>query len=274
MIIGVHTSMAKGLAVIPPFLHQLGCNAMQLFLHSPRQWRESKYNQDDIDGFKKGVAQFGIKAVLGHSSYFTNFAMPWQNAERAMHFLKFDLAILQRIGGYGLVTHVGKCLTYNKKEGCAFIASNLNRLLTESAEFQIPLFLENGAGQGTEFGVTFDELAEIYEGISAENRKRLFFCLDTCHSFAAGYDYRTQEAVKKTFAEFDRLLGKQNLKAIHLNDSKKPFGSHVDRHANIGEGEIGLNGINLIVAEAVKRQVPIILETPDLYNDVLYFTHK
>lgn len=271
-IIGVHVSIAQGLTAIPPFLKELNCTAMQLFLHSPRQWRESTYKEEDIQGFKKGAKETEIKAIVGHSSYFTNFAKPWNEAAAAMHFIRFDLGILSRIGGKGLVTHIGKSLELNRDEAFSYTVSNLNRILEETEEWEVPLYLENGAGQGSEIGVTFEELARIQDDITAKNKKRLFFALDTCHSFAAGYDWRTEETTLHTFSEFDRLLGKENLKVIHLNDSKKPIGSKVDRHANTGEGEIGMTGIQAIINEATKRKIPMILETPDLYNDVLKFT--
>ncbi|MBI5412331.1 deoxyribonuclease IV [Candidatus Peregrinibacteria bacterium] len=274
MIVGVHVSIAEGLAPLPFFLDSLGCNAMQLFLHSPQQWRESTYDEEDIHDFKKGVKAHGIKTIVGHSSYFTNFAKPWKEAAPAMHFIKFDLDILQRIGGHGLVTHVGKFLELPKEDAFRYTIENLNCALEESEALEVPLFLENGAGQGTEIGVSFEELARVYEGIGKKNRSRLFFCLDTCHSFAAGYDWRTLKAVLDTFKEFDRLLGAEKLKVIHLNDAKKPLGSHVDRHADLGQGEIGWEGIQAILSEANRRKVPLILETPDLYEDVVKITKK
>jgi deoxyribonuclease-4 len=174
-----------------------------------------------------------------------------------------DIVKTHALGGYGVVLHIGKYLELEKKEAYKHLSTNLTQVLEMTEDEGIPILMETTAGQGTEIGFRFDELAEVYDSITQKDRVK--FCLDTAHIFAAGYDIRTPEKVKETFDEFDRLLGLDNLKLVHLNDSKKLFGSRVDRHANFGadDANIGNIGITEVAKIALSRNIPIVIETPE-----------
>jgi deoxyribonuclease-4 len=262
LIAGAYASIAKGFVkAAENTVEQVGGNALQIFLKSPRGGGVCKLTDAEASDYKKYAQTQGLFTVA-HCSYLLNFAKDLTDKPWTLTNLIDDLNNLERLGGVGVVLHIGKSLGLPRAVGLEFVIQNIGSVLTQTKNLKAAIILENTAGQGTELGFTFDELAVIYRGL--KKHKRVKFCLDTCHAFAAGYDLRSLAGVKKTFAEFDQKLGLKNLACIHFNDSKSKYESRVDRHADLGEGEIGLSGLRAIAKLAASKKIPLILETPEL----------
>jgi len=259
-IYGAHMSISGGFTAAMREAHEvLDANAMQIFMKSPRGKGKSKLTPDEAREFKAYAKEIGFKYTVVHCSYLLNFAKKGQRW--ALDSLIEDLNGAEMLGASGVVLHVGKHLDNSYEDAFEFLIPNLKTVLAETSS---NLILENTAGQGTEMGRSFEELAEI---MSVLGDKRVRICLDTCHSWAWGYDWGDPGAV---FEEFDRVIGLSNLDVIHLNDATKERGSRVDRHANLGDGEIGEDRLEKIVKFAGEKSIPLILETPERYGK----THK
>ena len=239
----------------------IGCTAVQVFTSSPQMWRAAPVTQEKVDAFKAAQKETGIKHVVSHDSYLVNLCGPDPELrEKSFQGLKGEI---MRCAVYGIgyvVSHMGASRGQETDESLKVVAAATRRLLEETPK-EVMLLMETTAGQGSALNANFEELAWLLNAL--KGNKRLGVCLDTCHVFVAGYDIRTQRTYKATFEDFGKVVGFDRLKAIHCNDSKKGLGTRVDRHAHIGEGEIGLEAFRFLVNDARFEQVPILLETPE-----------
>ena len=261
--IGAHVSAAGGVANAPLNATAIGANAFALFTKNQRQWQAKPLTDEDIESFGKNLAESGIlpEQVLPHDSYLINLGNP--DREKRKKSLDSFIHELERVEQLGLTLlnfHPGSHVNAADEEECLkLIADAMNEAIaqTESAV----LVIENTAGQGSAVGYRFEHLARLIE--LTEDTSRVGVCLDTCHSFAAGYDLRTPEAYEATMKEFGSIVGFDRLKGMHLNDAKSAYRSRVDRHASLGEGNIGWDGFRLLIEDSRTDGIPLILETTD-----------
>lgn len=261
--IGAHVSAAGGVQNAPLNAEAIGANAFALFTKSQRQWASKPLTETEIIEFKNNCrdAQIGLEAVLPHDSYLINLGHPDdEKIEISREAFTDEMRRCEQLGLKLLNFHPGSHLNLIPiSESLARVAESINRTL--SVTRSCIAVIENTAGQGSNLGSHFEEIAEIIAQI--KDPSRVGVCLDTCHTFAAGYDLSDTTACEKTFSEFDRIVGFRYLRAMHLNDSMKGLGCHVDRHASLGEGMLGLNVFRYILADPRFEQIPLVLETPD-----------
>lgn len=239
------------------------CQALQIFTKSAGQWRARELPPEEIALFRARVEQTGIHPVVAHNSYLINVAaaMPALRAQ-SIAALGEELDRAESLGLDGLVMHPGSFTTGTEEEGLRSIGEALAGLLAERPRARTRILLEHTAGQGTNLGHRFEHLAAILD--RAGGSSRLGVCLDTCHLLAAGYDLCSPEGYEHTFRSFDRIVGLDRIKVFHLNDSKKPCGSRVDRHEHIGKGCLGLEPFRLLLNDPRFASLPMLLETPKL----------
>lgn len=238
-----------------------GCEAMQIFAKNASQWRGRVIPPDEIRAFRTLVKRSGIAPVVSHASYLINLATANRGLRtQSIAAMADELDRAEALGLLGVVLHPGCYTDGSEPHGLALIAEALDQLLRERPRGRALVILEHTAGQGTSLGATFEQLATII-GLMKQPR-RVAVCLDTCHLLASGYDIASPEGYARTFRDFGRIVGFERLKVFHLNDSKRPLGSRVDRHAHIGEGFVGLDGFRRIVNDRRFRDLPMLLETP------------
>ncbi|MGC8797125.1 MAG: deoxyribonuclease IV [candidate division WOR-3 bacterium] len=260
MRFGFHISIAGGFAKVRPRAEELGCDTIQLFTRSPRGWTAAELVPEDVRKFRQDISESKISPVFAHAPYLPNLAATEPTLKkRSVDTIVDDLNRCAALGIEFLVVHVGKAMGTAEATAIGRVAENINRILGR-AKNRVKLLLENTAGMGSEIGYRFEQIAEIIQRV--EDRDRIGVTLDTAHSFAAGYDWRTRSAIDETLRQFDRAIGFGKLYLLHLNDSKTPFGSRVDRHWHIGRGEIGIAGFREIVNHPLLRNLPGIMETP------------
>lgn len=260
-LFGAHMSIAGGYHKALSAAHELGCQSVQLFTKNNNQWKAKELRADDITEFKKVLRQTRLKLPLAHDCYLINLASP--NVELFRQSVEAFVIEMQRAEALGLaylVTHPGAATDGDETAGLKRVAQALDEIHARCTGFKLRVLLETTAGQGTSLGHRFEHLAAIIEQVAEP--ERLGVCLDTCHVFAAGYALAPEKNYRATFREFDRVIGLKTLKAFHVNDSLKPQGSRVDRHAHIGQGCLGLEPFRLLVNDRRFRQHPMILETP------------
>ena len=261
--LGAHLSISGGLPRAVDRAVASRCEALQIFTKSAGQWRARVIPDDEMVLFRRRVADTGIHPVIAHNSYLINIAAAAPALrEQSLAALLEEYDRADALGLQGLVMHPGSFTTSTESEGLRLIASGLRALLRTRRRAAPLILLEHTAGQGTNLGHRFEHLATIIEGL--DGSPRVGVCLDTCHLLAAGYDICSEEGYNQTFLEFDRLVGLDRLKAFHLNDSKKPCGSRVDRHEHIGKGCLGLEPFRRIVTDPRFVGLPMLLETPKL----------
>ncbi len=270
MPFGAHMSVSGGLARAFARGQQVGCEAMQIFTKSERQWAAKPIAPEDAAAFKAEQARTGIGPVVVHDSYLINLAAPGDElwAKSTAAFAE-ELERCATLAIPYLVTHPGAHTGSGEEAGLAREAVALERLFAQGVGGETMVLLETTAGQGSALGHRFEHLARLFELVPQTGR--LGVCVDTCHIFAAGYDISTPEGYAATFEEFDRLIGLQHIRCFHLNDSQKELGSRVDRHSHIGQGCIGLEAFRLLVNDPRFAAVPKIIETPkgdDMAEDV------
>src|SRR6478672_11528761 len=258
---GAHMSVAGGLprAVERAVVH--GCDALQIFAKNASQWRGRPIPPEEVAEFRSRVSAAGLQSVVSHASYLINLATTADTLRaqsRAAMADEIDRA--EALGLLGVVLHPGCYTSGSPSEGIRLIANNLRDLLDERPNGQTMVLLEHTAGQGSAIGSRFEELAEIIALM--DGHPRVGVCLDTCHLLASGYDIASDAGYRRTFTEFGKLVGFERLKAFHLNDSKKPLGSRVDRHEHIGQGHLGLEPFRRLVNDRRFRDLPMLLETP------------
>lgn len=262
MRLGAQMSVAGGLHHAFERAAEAGCDAMMIFTKSNRQWRAKPLSDDDVKAYREAAAiHSNIYPVAVHASYLINVASSKPDLwKRSYEALKVEVERAEAIGAEMLVFHPGAYVDADEETGLTNIARALNQLLDETADCEVLLCLETMAGQGTTLGHRFEHLARLREQ-TGEN-SRLGVCLDTCHVFAAGYDIRTPETYEETMRRFDDIVGLENLTCFHFNDSRFELGAGKDRHAHIGEGEIGLQGFANFVNDARWKDHAAYLETP------------
>jgi deoxyribonuclease-4 len=246
--------------------HAVQMTACQIFTKNASQWKAKPIDPAVIERFQQQREATGIAHLVAHDSYLINVASPddalWEKSRLA---LMDELDRCDQLGVPYLVAHPGGHVGSGEDAGIARISEAINRIHDEQPEGQAKILLETTAGQGTHLGRTFEELAAIIDKV--EDKSRVAVCFDTCHVFAAGYDLRDPEVYAATMTAFDEIIGLHQLKVLHLNDSKKGLGSRVDRHAPIGEGELGLTAFELIMNDERLAGLPGVLETPKGDND-------
>lgn len=257
--LGAHVSIAGGLDRAFQRGEEADCTALQIFTKNANSWQAKPLDEIETQAFRRARQASAVGPVLAHNSYLINLASPQaSNWTRSKAALRDELVRCDQLGVDGLVLHPGAHIDTGVDAGIARIRMALNEILDQTPA-SVVLLLENTAGQGSYLGGDFAHLARLLDGFDS---KRFGVCFDTCHAHAAGYDLSTTAGYEQTMAEFDRVVGLQWLKAFHLNDSLKPCGSHVDRHAHIGAGTIGRAGFASLMRDARFATLPMILETP------------
>jgi deoxyribonuclease-4 len=259
---GVHTAVDRALSI--------GCTALQVFTKNNNQWSAKPLAEEEIENYKRKIAEATITPVMAHDSYLINLcAMNPDTLERSRKAFIDELTRCEQFGIQLLNFHPGAHGGAGEEEGIKRVVESLNIAHERTEEFKVLSVVETSAGQGPAVGYKFEQLEKIINGVDKPDRMAV--CVDTCHIFAAGYDIRTEEKYEATFEEFDNIIGLQRLVAFHYNDSKKEFGSHRDRHEHIGKGMIGVAGFSLLMNDTRFANIPKILETPkskDLHEDV------
>jgi deoxyribonuclease-4 len=259
MLIGAHVSPAGGLWRALERGRDLGAQAIQIFNQSPRMWRPTAYGEDDYRRFRETMAASEIGAVMIHAVYLVNCASDDPAIrEKSLASLTHSLRVGDAIGAHCVVVHPGSAKTGPVDEAIARAGELFRAALDDSDH--CPLHLENTAGAGGTLGRSFAELAELLE--AGGGGRRLGVCLDSCHLLASGYEIRTPEALGSVIDACEAAIGTGQIGSLHLNDSKTPLGSNRDRHANVGEGELGLEGARAYVNEPRFASLPCVLETP------------
>ncbi len=261
LLFGAHMSIAGGMDQAVDRAHLVGCDALQVFTKNNNQWRAAPFREGEVEAFRRCLAETGIGPVVAHDGYLINLAARakplWRKSLAAF------LVELERCATLGipyLVTHPGSHGGAGEAEGVRRAAEALEAALARVAGPMV--LLETTAGQGNSLGWRFEQLAAIRAAVGARARARIGVCLDTCHLFAAGYDFRTPAAYRALRRALNATLGLDLVRAIHANDSKKGLGSRVDRHEHIGRGQIGAAGFRQFVRDPAWRGVPMLLETP------------
>ncbi|MFP3873960.1 MAG: deoxyribonuclease IV [Thiohalophilus sp.] len=264
--IGAHVSAAGGVQNAPLNAQAIGAKAFALFTKNQRQWQAKPLSAEAIDAFKTHLQQVGIAAenVLPHDSYLINLGHPDKAAlEKSRTAFVDEMQRCEQLGLKLLNFHPGSHLNkISESQSLAIVADSINRALEQTRG--VTAVIENTAGQGTNLGYRFEHLAEIIEQV--EDKDRIGVCIDTCHTFTAGYDLRTPEACEATFGEFDEIVGFNYLRGMHLNGSKPDLGDRVDRHESLEKGKLGLAVFHYIMQDKRFDAIPMVLETPDPDN--------
>ena len=279
MLIGAHVSPAGGLPNAIARGAERGCEAIQIFNQSPRMWKPTAYVEEDFAAFREAMAGSPIRAVLIHAVYLLNCASEDEEIRaKSLASLTHSLRVGDAIGAAGVVLHPGSAIgrlagepktRAGRASGSRPQAGEVGPAIERAGELiaraladseRCELHLENTAGAGGTLGRSFEELAALIEAAGAG--PRLGVCLDSCHLFASGYDIRTSDGLAETIDRFDEIVGAGRLRSLHLNDSQTPLGSARDRHADIGEGELGEEGCTAFLSEPRFDSLPCVLETP------------
>ena len=268
--LGAHQSIAGGVDRALERAASIGCEAVQMFLKNNMQWRGPALATEEIAGFHHRHRALGDGAVFAHSSYLINLASLNPRVLRpSIAAVRDEIERADALGIPFIVMHPGAHLGAGERAGLARIARSLDQIFRGTDGSRVRLALETTAGQGTNLGYRFEHLAEIRSQVEAPSRVAV--CVDTCHLFAAGYDFRTRRGYDQTWRELEREIGTSSVVAFHLNDSKTPLGSRVDRHEHIGHGQIGAAAFRRLLRDPRWDGLPMVLETPkgkDLREDV------
>jgi len=261
--IGAHVSASGGVENAPLNAKEIGAKAFALFTKNQKQWYASPLTGNSIEAFKKNCSDNGFQPemILPHDSYLINLGHPeTEGLDKSREAFQDEMIRCQQLGLKMLNFHPGSHLNKISPTECLTrIAESINIALDVTQG--VTAVIENTAGQGTNMGYAFDQIAEIISQV--EDKSRVGVCIDTCHTFTSGYDLRTKEVFDQTFLKFEEIVGWNYLRAIHLNDSKKELATRVDRHHSIGQGFIGMEFFELIMNDSHFDNIPIILETPD-----------
>jgi deoxyribonuclease-4 len=261
--IGAHVSASGGVENAPLNAKKIDATAFALFTKNQRQWKAKPLSDESIRRFKENceAAGYSPDQVLPHDSYLINLGHPEPaGLEKSRTAFIDEMSRCEQLGLKYLNFHPGSHLKKISEEAClARIAESINLALAQTSK--VTAVIENTAGQGTNMGHRFEHLAAIIAGV--DDQSRVGVCLDTCHTFSAGYDLVTPDGYEKTLAHFDAVVGFSFLKGLHLNDGKKPMGSRVDRHESLGQGTLGMDAFQMIMSDRRFDGIPMILETPD-----------
>jgi deoxyribonuclease-4 len=268
-LLGAHESIAGGIHRAVERAESIGATALQVFTKNSNRWEAPPLTREDAENYKTALSKSNIRSVISHDSYLINLCAAdpsiLEKSRRAM----VDEILRCETLGIGLLNfHPGAHMGAGEEAGIRLIAESLDVVHGQTRGCGVLSVVETTAGQGSALGRSFGEIAAIIAAV--KDPGRMAVCIDTCHIFAAGYDIRDEESYGKVMEEFGEIVGFDRLKAVHVNDSKTPLGSRVDRHAHIGEGHIGLEGFRHLMNDPRLRDVPKILETPkgdDLAED-------
>ena len=268
MQIGCHVSISGSIDKAVDNAVERECSAFQIFTRNPRGWHAKELSEEDIKNFKDKLKASKIDkfATCAHMPYLPNLSSPKPDGfEKSVKSLVEEVERCGELGIPYLVTHLGSHLGTGEEEGI----KRLVKALTTAGQVKndVMILLENTAGQKNSVGSDFEQLGEIFKQLKPA--KKFGVCLDTCHAFVSGYDLRTEKGVKETFKDFEKHVGMENLKILHLNDAKGEIGCNLDRHYHIGLGNIGKEGMTAVVKLISKKKIPIVLETPidDIRDD-------
>ena len=269
-LLGAQMSIAGGVGEALIRGRLAGCECIQIFTKSSRQWASKPLTKEEIETFKHNQIETGIASVIAHDSYLLNLGAP-DKALRSKSVRSFidELERCELLGVPILVAHPGAHVGSGVEAGIKTIAKSIDEAHAACKGFNARIALEITAGQGSNLGHTLEQMAQIFDAVVENERLRL--CFDTEHAFAAGYDIRKPQGYADTFGQLDKLIGIKRLAAFHLNDSIKDFNSHIDRHQHIGKGFIGLDAFRRLLNDPRFAGLPMCLETPkgpDLKEDI------
>ncbi len=257
-LLGAHLSTKGGLPTVWERAAAIDASAVALFAKNSNQWKGKELTPEICAEFSE---RRSVRPVLTHASYLINLATTNEEFHRkSIAALVDELDRAERLGVHAVVLHPGAHMGAGADHGLDQIARSLDRVHARIPGHRVVTLLETAAGQGSCVGCSFEELGTILQAV--DDRARVGICIDTCHIFASGYDIRTRDGYERTIDELDRRVGIENVGAFHLNDSKKPLGSRVDRHEHIGKGEIGLDGFAFVLNDPRFARLPKLLETP------------
>ncbi len=276
--VGAHVSASGGVENAPLNAEAIGAKAFALFTKNQRQWKAKPLSKESIEAFKTNLKKSGIspKHILPHDSYLINLGHPEEEKrQKSLDSFIHEIERCEQLGLEKLNFHPGSHLVKVAKRDPQYaqkiekaeseclerIAESMNRAIEATIDSKVKLVIENTAGQGTNLGYKFEHLGFLIE--NSRYKERVGVCLDTCHTFTAGYDIRTPKAYEETMRLFDEIVGFEYLEGMHINDSKPPLGSRVDRHHSLGRGEIGWEAFRLIMNDPRIDDIPLILETID-----------
>jgi deoxyribonuclease-4 len=260
-LLGAHMSIAGGLYTALLRGKASGCSAIQLFTSNRNQWERKKPTAEDINAFQRAAERTSVKPVAVHTSYLINLASARKEVlEKSYHALLDELEMAELLAVPYIVIHPGSHLGEGESKGLRRVAAAISRASGSRELFNTKILLETTSGQGTNLGYRFEHLAEIIA--LAGYPDRMGVCFDTCHAFAAGYDFRSMQTYEQLLSEFDRIIGLNRLYLFHVNDSKSPIGSRLDRHEHIGKGHIGLKAFSFFLHDPRFAHLPFLLETP------------
>lgn len=261
--VGAHVRTTGGVENAPLHAKEIKATAFALFTKNQRQWEAKPLSEESIRNFKENCKKAGYEPshILPHDSYLINLGNPGPEAlEKSRTAFLDEMQRCEQLEISMLNFHPGSHLNkISEEESLELIAESINQVLSKTRG--VTAVIENTAGQGSNLGYTFEQIRYIIDRV--EDRSRIGVCIDTCHAFTAGYDLKSRRGFEETFEQFDRVIGLDYLKGMHLNDSKKELGSRVDRHEQIGKGMLGLEPFKWIMADSRFDDIPLVLETPD-----------
>ncbi len=271
MILGAHVSTAGGVSKGPVNAKTLGIPAIQIFSKNQHQWAAKPFEETELEKWYAGIKANGVTHSVSHAAYLINLCAPVEeNRQKSKAAFLDELMRGDQLGLIGVVLHPGshapgekldaKDLIASEKQGIQRIADSLKQIFDNHPDGKTKCLLEVTAGQGSHLGYRFDQIAEMLRLTNAP--ERMGVCLDTCHIHSAGYDWTNEEGYDKVFSEFDNSVGCNQISCFHLNDTKKKLGSRVDRHEDIGKGEIGAHPFKRLIEDPRFKDVPGLLETP------------
>ena len=260
MRFGFHIWIAEGFHRVPELARKRRARTIQFFSHNPRGWEFSPLREDEVKKFREGVETLDIKPLFLHMPYLSNLASSNETFYlKSIDTLSIELERAEILGAPFLITHMGSRGEASEEDSIERLTKAINYSLNK-VQNSVTIVVENTAGQGRQIGYKFSQIKTVIDGI--ENGERVGVCLDTAHAFESGYDLSKRDGLEKTLEEFERLIGLDKLRLLHLNDSKTPLGSRVDRHWHIGEGYIGSEGFRNIINHPKLFHLPGIMETP------------
>ncbi len=260
MQFGFHISIAGGFSKVAERARVRGCETIQFFSRNPRGWNYSPLNKREVEAFRSSLRSSGLFPIFLHMPYLPNIASSKSKFyRRSIRSIATDLQRAEQLGAQYLIIHIGHRMESSEDRAVEAVSQGINQAF-EKVKNGVMLLMENTAGQGTEVGYTFEQIKRIIEEV--QDHQRMGVCLDTAHSFEAGYDLSDKNGIDNTLEKFDQVIGLKRLHLLHLNDSKTPLGSRKDRHWHIGEGHIGLEGFRHLVNHPSLRHLPGIMETP------------
>lgn len=261
--VGAHVAVNNGVSSAPINAHNIGAKAFALFTRNPSRWQSKPISRKEAQTFKENCEEFGYTPdhILPHDSYLINLGSPEEEGlEKSRSAFLDEMERCRQLGLSMLNFHPGSHLRKMEIESCLDrIADSINVTLDKTEG--VKAVIENTAGQGSNLGFSFDQIARIIAGV--KDKSRVGVCIDTCHAFAAGYDLSTAEGYEAMWKSFDEIIGLQYLSGMHINDSKKGLGSHIDRHESLGKGAIGSVFFSFMMNDPRLDNIPLILETPD-----------